>query len=144
MPSSEIYEEEEQFDQSEESGSQTESALVSVSPSLNEIQMQTSMALLQTLKNNCPVMSGNHAAHIDFFEFEPSESILVLSAPHYDVSEWKKTGAIMFDGGTDYAKLLNSAGAFGKGGKDVGWVDRSVRQGAEAIASLYNAIVIVL
>lgn len=96
------------------------------------------------LEHNCPVLSGNMKAHIEVKSIEEHEIVLCISAPFYDLKEWKKTGKIVFTGPnvfgeTDYAYAVNQRGAFGRHNKSQYWANRSVYETANTIANEIGA-----
>ena len=103
----------------------------------------------ENLYLSCPVMSGNMRNHIDVNTVlqGDEEVLIVISAPFYDLNEWKKTGRIKFTGKTphgmhDYAYWVNALGAFGRGGRNVHWVNRAIYEAVCTIASEMDAEVI--
>ena len=103
----------------------------------------------ENLYLSCPVMSGNMRQHIDVNTVlaGDEEVNIVISAPFYDLNEWKKTGRIKFTGKTvgdkhDYAYWVNALGAFARGGRDVNWVHRAIYEAVTTFASEIGAEVI--
>lgn len=103
----------------------------------------------ENLYLSCPVMSGNMRHHIDVNTVlaGDEEVEIVISAPFYDLNEWKKTGRIKFTGKGphgkhDYAYWVNALGAFAKGGRDVNWVHRAIYEACCTLASEIDAEVI--
>ena len=100
-----------------------------------------------TLSINCPVLSGNMKAHIEITEIKQNEITICISAPFYDLKEWRKTGKIihtgkLIGGKSDYASIVNSLGAFGRKNKSQYWVNRTINESVGAIANELGAIVI--
>lgn len=99
--------------------------------------------LFQDLRLKSPVLSGNMQQHID----SPNNREIIISAPFYNMKEWKKTGNIIHTGEikfgrTDYAEWVNRLGGFATGNKSQGWVDRSIKEVVEIIANKIGATVI--
>lgn len=103
----------------------------------------------ENLYLSCPVMSGNMRHHIDVNTVlkDDEEVEIVISAPFYDLNEWKKNHQIKFtgkiiNGKHDYAYWVNALGAFAKGGRDVHWVHRAIYEATCVLAGEIDAIVI--
>lgn len=101
------------------------------------------------LESTCPVLSGNMKAHLEITEIGTNSITICVSAPFYDLNEWRKSGAIIYTGSpkkwpnmTDYALWVNDKGAFGKGNKSKHWINRVSYQAANLIANTIGAIVI--
>lgn len=99
------------------------------------------------LSINCPVLSGNMKSNLEITDIKENEITICISAPFYDLKEWKKTGVIKHTGKevlgkTDYAMWVNKLGAFGRKNKSQYWVNRSVFSSTTTIANEIGAIVI--
>lgn len=96
------------------------------------------------LTTNCPVLSGNTKTHIEIKSVSEHEIVLCISAPFYDLKEWKKSGKIVYtgksyNGVTDYASAVNQFGAFHTFNKSQYWVNRSCYETGKVIASEIGA-----
>ena len=97
------------------------------------------------LEELSPVLSGNMVREIlmaELVEVNDHEITFCISAPFYDMKLWKEKGTIVHNnlhinayGGkgthawaysdmTDYARIVNDAGAFGSHNKSMHWVNR--------------------
>ncbi len=99
------------------------------------------------LSVNCPVLSGNMKSNIEITDIKDNEITICISAPFYDLKEWKKTGIIKHTGKTiyektDYAMWVNNIGAFGRHNKSQYWCNRSIYNSVNTIANEIGAIVI--
>ena len=101
------------------------------------------------LSINCPVLSGNMKSNLEIVDIKSNEITICISAPFYDLKEWKKTGVIKHTGSpkkwpqfTDYAMWVNLLGAFGRHNKSQFWVNRSIYNSVTTIANEIGAIVI--
>lgn len=101
------------------------------------------------LSVNCPVLSGNMKSNLEIVDIKSNEITICISAPFYDLKEWKKTGVIKHTGSpkkwpqfTDYAMWVNLLGAFGRHNKSQFWVNRSIYNSVTTIANEIGAIVI--
>lgn len=116
--------------------------------------MNTTVQKLYTLLDedlylSCPVLSGNMRHHIaiNAVGIDDNEVTLCISAPFYDKKEWEENRRIVFtgksvDGKTDYAYWVNTIGPFGRGGRDVHWVNRAIYETCQIIANEIGAEVI--
>lgn len=105
--------------------------------------------LNEDLYLSCPVLSGNMRNHIDLNTVQPGdkEITIVISAPFYDMKEFKKSGQVKYtnkvvDGRTDYAQWVNDLGPFGRPGRSQHWVNRTCYDVASAIANEVGGVVI--
>ena len=103
--------------------------------------------LLTTLSLNCPVLSGNMKQHISSLVATEHERRVLISAPFYDMGQWKEKKSIAhtgknINGFTDYAFWVNESGGFGRHNASEGWVNRSILDVANAIASEIGATVV--
>lgn len=110
----------------------------------------------------CPVLSGNMKKHIKLNAKQSDMNEMIkmsISAPFYDMKIWKKTGQIVYlrdiktskktgkqyktyktiNGKQHYAEWVNEYGAFGKGNKSKGWVNRACFSAAMQLASELEA-----
>ena len=99
------------------------------------------------LSINCPVLSGNMKSNLEITDIKQDSITICISAPFYDLKEWKETGVIkhtgkVISGLTDYAMIVNSFGAFGKKNKSQFWANRSIYNSVNTIANEINAIVV--
>ncbi len=105
---------------------------------------ELSSLVFTTLKLDCPVMSGNMKSHIEIDAVGNGFTRISVSGPSYDIDEWNKTGAIVHTNEYDYAVSVNNVGAFmGKSKKSKHWANKSVVKSCRAIATKYDAEVIV-
>lgn len=109
---------------------------------INLAQLELSTEIYQTLLLHAPVLSGNLLSHLNMIELSQTESIIEIQAKHYNVSTFKRTGMISYDGKGDYAIPLNMTGAFGNGGRDVGWVNVAVMTAIYGFAFANGATII--
>ena len=108
------------------------------------LYQELTMLVFTTLLIDCPVMSGNMQHHIEYEEVGSDFTRIAVSGPSYDITQWKKTGEIELDGRYDYAISVNEVGAFGgRSRKSKHWANRAIAKACRAIASSYNAEVIV-
>lgn len=99
------------------------------------------------LSVNCPVLSGNMKSNLEIVDIRSNEITICISAPFYDLKEWKKTGVIKhtgqnINGKTDYAMWVNLLGAFGRHNKSQFWVHRSIYNSVFTIANEIGATVV--
>lgn len=99
------------------------------------------------LSINCPVLSGNMKSNLEITDIRANEITICISAPFYDLKEWRNTGVIKHTGKeilgkTDYAMWVNNLGAFGRRNKSQYWANRSILASVETIANEIGAIVI--
>ncbi len=103
---------------------------------MDDALLKITNLLTSLLETNCPVLSGNTKAHLEVLEAQPNEVVICISAPFYDLREWKRTKSIIYtglnaNGITDYASLVNRFGAFYRGNEvpkeitDTYWVFQS-------------------
>ena len=105
---------------------------------------ELSMLVFTTLNLDCPVMSGNMKNHIEYEEIGNKFTRISVSGPSYDLSEWKRTGSIVFTGEYDYAVSVNEVGAFdGRSSKSRHWANKSIVKACNILAKEYGAEVIV-
>ena len=105
---------------------------------------ELTMLVFTALKLDCPVMSGNMKSGIEYDDIQDDFARIVVSAPSYDISYWKKTGIIEHTDSYNYAVSVNNVGAFmGRSKKSKHWANKSVVKACRAVASAYNAEVIV-
>lgn len=108
-----------------------------------------------SLIQNCPVLTGNLVSHIKFTSYNENSANIKMSGLNYNSTRWRETdvfryykkGALNSKGQNmrfDYANWLNIYGAFGRGGKDIGWVNRAVLSAVRSFAGSYNASIIIL
>ena len=101
--------------------------------------------LTSLLQTNCPVLSGNMKASMYITEATPTEITICISAPFYDIKEWKKSGSIIYTGAkngfTDYASLVNAFGGFMKRNKSQHWANRCCFSAVNQIANEIGASV---
>lgn len=84
------------------------------------------------LEELSPVLSGNMVREIlmaELVEVNDHEVTFCISAPFYDITRWEKEKVIIhtnanYGGVTDYAALVNRAGAFGSHNKSMHWINR--------------------
>lgn len=103
--------------------------------------------LFMDLVNSSPVLSGNMKMNIHCGVNTPKECQVIIEAPFYDLTKWKKDGTIIktgenIKGKTDYAYWVNEAGGFGRHNKSEHWVNRSMYEVALQIATQLGAEVI--
>lgn len=90
------------------------------------------------LGNDCPVLSGNMSSHISYGSISPSEALIIVSGPSYDLSEWRKNRRIVLTNEFDYASSVNNLGAFmGKSKKSKHWANKSVVRACQIFAAEY-------
>lgn len=113
------------------------------------ILMKIANLVMTELSINCPVLSGNMKSHIEITEIGDDEITICISAPFYDLKEWKKSGVINYIGSpkkypnfTDYAMWVNKMGAFGRHNKSQYWANRAVYNSASTIANEMDAILV--
>lgn len=101
------------------------------------------------LSINCPVLSGNMKSNLEIVDIRANEITICISAPFYDLKEWKETGVIKFTGSpkkwpqfTDYAYWVNKSGAFSRHNKSQYWVNRSIYNSATTVANEIGAILV--
>jgi len=104
-----------------------------------------------SLIQNCPVLTGNLVSHIKFTSYNETSANIKMSGMNYNADLWRQRDVIKHYGksaGTDkrfdYANWLNIYGAFGRGRRDVGWVNKAVLSAVRSFASAYNASIIIL
>ena len=108
-----------------------------------------------SLIQNCPVLTGNLVSHIKFTSYNETSANIKMSGLNYDSNRWRNTDVFRYvKSGTmnskgqnlrfDYANWLNIYGAFGRGRRDVGWVNKAVLSAVRSFASAYNASIIIL
>lgn len=90
----------------------------------------------------CPIMSGNMRSSIESIVVTDNELQIVINAKPYDIKRWKDTGQIVFKSGKDYALDVERFGGFFSFNKSMGWVERTIEQVVNAIASSVNAEVV--
>lgn len=110
----------------------------------DEILNKLSSLLSTTLQLDCPILSGNMSHHIQIDSIAENESIISVSGPSYDTSEWQKTGVIRYNDKYDYAISVNNAGAFGgRSTKSKHWVNKTCAKVCQIIGKEYDMEVIV-
>ena len=108
-----------------------------------------------SLIQNCQVLTGNLVSHIKFTSYNETSANIKMSGLNYDSNRWRNTDVFRYvKSGTmnskgqsmrfDYANWLNIYGAFGRGRRDVGWVNKAVLSAVRSFASAYNASIIIL
>ena len=93
-----------------------------------------------------PVLSGNMKQNIRL-NMSGNDREIIIEAPFYDLSHWRKTGAIVHNGAningkTDYAYWVNELGGFSTHNESEGWVNRAILQAVKAVANEIGAEVI--
>lgn len=106
-------------------------------------QIMTTL-IVNSLIANCPVLSGNLKTHVSLDSFAFDKCTIKMVGRMYDTDRFVREGRVVYTGKGDYANYLNTVGAFGQGGKDVGWATKAVMSALKSFASYYNASIIVL
>jgi hypothetical protein len=108
-----------------------------------------------SLIQNCPVLTGNLVSHIKFTSYSEHTANIKMSAMNYNTRKWKTYDVMRFYNDYasnrkgqylrfDYANWLNIYGAFGRGRRDIGWVNNAVLSAVRSFAGAYNASIIIL
>jgi hypothetical protein len=104
-----------------------------------------------SLIQNCPVLTGNLVSHIKFTSYNEHSANIKMSGINYNATRWRETDVFRYyskaSGSNryfDYANWLNIFGAFGRGRKDVGWVNKAVLNAVRSFAGSYNARIIIM
>lgn len=103
--------------------------------------------LFSTLITSSPVLSGNMKSLINIDNYSENECSIVIDAPFYDMTKWKKDKVIVhtgeqINGKTSYANWVNEAGGFGTHNKSEHWVNRACVEVAKIIANEIGATVV--
>lgn len=97
-----------------------------------------------TLQLDCPVLSGNMKNNITTEEIGLNWARLSISGPSYDMSVFRKRGAVIHTWEYDYAVSVNNVGAFnGRSTKSKHWANKSLVKACRTIANKYGAEVVV-
>lgn len=108
-----------------------------------------------SLIQNCPVLTGNLVSHIKFTSYNEHSANIKMSGINYNATRWRETDVFRYykkdyknskgkNMRFDYANWLNIYGAFGRGRRDIGWVNNAVLSAVRSFAGAYNASIIIL
>lgn len=113
--------------------------------SAREVRYYLQSMLVYRLMRYCPVLSGSMKLHItaDWKIFK-KQSRIILRAPFYDLSYWRKTKKIRYThkkikGMKGYAFWVNQYGAFCKGNKSKHWVNRTINESCYVTAVHFDS-----
>ena len=88
---------------------------------------------------NAPILSENTQNMISalgLYGLDPvnNEARILVTAPSYDMNQWKKNKVIIHNYDYDYAKSTNERGGFGKHNDSEHWVNRVINKCCEEFA----------
>lgn len=109
---------------------------------MTEIMQVLHSLLINSLRGDSPVLSGNMKGNIELVNVDDREITIAIQPEFYDMTEYQKTQRIVPIksklGLNSYADLVNQCGGFCTGNGSKHWVNRSCFKTCNTIKALYQ------